>query len=102
MTGHNPRLKLFQVDILISIAALDIVINRLPANNIFNYEMARKLLIRCQANAKTPFMRISPPKGALILQAIRLSLRAINDPRMNDEARSFIDKLERFVHHHDV
>lgn len=94
-----PRTKISQADVFIGIAALDIVINRIAPNPAFDYELGRSILVELQGYVERPSARIGRRKARCVLQAIRLSLRAVGNPEMSMQARPIIDRLEGFVNH---
>lgn len=97
----SERMQFEAVDVLIGLAALDIVVNKLERHRAFNYELGEKLLSRLVKSAKfnSTMKRVNRREARCTLQAIRLSLRHVGNAEMSDQARPIIDKLERFANH---
>lgn len=89
-------MKFLQVDIMVGIAALDIVTNQAPHNPAFDYTIAEPLLVKLQSRVKSHYIRLSLPEARLILQAMRLAVRHVGDIRMDIQAMATVDRLERF------
>lgn len=95
MTG-TPRLKFLQVDIMVGIAALDIVINKAPRTTAYNYSIGTWLLRKLKERVTKSFIRLSKVEARNVMQAIRLALNAVGNRQMEAEARSTLERLERF------
>lgn len=96
MSGR-PRLKFVQSDILIGIAALDIVVNLAPKNPAFNYTIGEKLMHKLRREATKPHTRLNILHSRTVLQAVRLALSFVGTSEMITQARPILDKLERYV-----
>lgn len=89
--------KILQVDIMIGIAAFDIVINKTPNKPLnFNHQLADVTFLKLQAKIKHDYIRIGVAEAKLMLQAIRLAMRAVGTIMMEMQARPTLERLERF------